>query len=90
MNSHDYEVIKNIQNAEYEGRKYYSDIYTPEFSHIAKGHGWFYQKVTGFDSLSNTFSSAMSANKPAMIEIDMPAIGPFARAFGGPPVKQED
>ena len=27
---------------------------------------------------------------PAMLEVDMQAIGPFAQAFAGPPTRQED
>jgi len=89
MNSHDYEVIKNIQNAEYGGRQYYADIYTPEFGGIAESSGWFYQKVNNLGNLENVFDAALKSNQPSMIEIDMPSIGPFARAFGGPPVRQK-
>ncbi len=87
MNSHDYEVIKNIQNAEYGGRQYYADIYTPEFDGIVESSGWFYQKVSNLGNLESAFDSALKSNRPSMIEIDMPSIGPFARAFGGPPVR---
>jgi acetolactate synthase-1/2/3 large subunit len=89
MNSHDYEVIKNIQNAEYGGRQYYSDIYTPDFKKIAESNGWSYQQLSELKSLQSTFDAALSSKRPSMIEIDMPSIGPFARAFGGPPVKQQ-
>ena len=89
MNSHDYEVIKNIQNAEYGGRQYYADIYTPEFGGIAESSGWFYQKVSKLGNLESAFDFALKSNQPSMIEIDMPSIGPFARAFGGPPVRKK-
>ena len=90
MNSHDYEVIKNIQNAEYGGRQYYADIYTPDFNTIAESNGWSYQKLSDLKSARSVFDAAQKtggANRLSMIEVDMPSIGAFARAFGGPPVK---
>ena len=90
MNSHDYEVIKNIQNAEYGGRQYYSDIFTPDFKGIAESNAWFYRKLNTLTSIEKVFDEALKFDGPSMLEIDMPSIGPFARAFGGPPVKQQD
>ena len=87
MNSHDYEVIKNIQDAEYDGRRFYSDIYTPDFKAIAESNGWSYQVLSELEFAQNTFDTALSSKRPSMIEVDMLSIGPFARAFGGPPVK---
>ena len=87
MNSHDYEVIKNIQDAEYDGRRYYSDIYTPDFKAIAESNGWSYQVLSELKSAQSIFDMALSSKRPSVIEVDMPSIGPFARAFGGPPVK---
>ena len=90
MNSHDYEVIKNIQNAEYGGRQYYSDIFTPDFKGIAESNAWFYRKLNTLISIEKVFDEALKFDGPSMLEIDMPSIGPFARAFGGPPVKQQN
>ena len=90
MNSHDYEVIKNIQNAEYGGRQYYSDIFTPDFKGIAESNAWFYRKLNTLTSIEKVFDEALKFDGPSMLEIDMPSIGPFARAFGGPPVKQQN
>lgn len=90
MNSHDYEVIKNIQNAEYGGRLFYSDILTPDFKGIAESNGWSYQVLSELNSLQMIFDAALSSKKPSMIEVDMSTIGPFARAFGGPPVKEQE
>lgn len=88
MNSHDYEVIKNIQKADYGGRIYFSDIYTPEFQGIANSNGWDYQKLSNLDSINEILKQARANPKSIMIELDMPEIGPFSRAFGGPPVKK--
>ena len=89
MNSHDYEVIKNIQDAQFGGRRFYSDIYTPDFSSVARSTGWDYEKITDLRFVQNTMASALKGSKCTLIEIDMPAIGKFSRPFGGPPVKLE-
>ena len=87
MNSRDYEVIKNIQDAAYGGRKHYSDIYAPDFEAIASGAGWFYQKLSDLDRASTVLAGALQTQGATMIEVDMTAIGPYATAFGGPPVR---
>ena len=90
MNSQNYEVIKNIQNAEYGGRHYYSDIFTPDFKGIAESNKWFYRKLNTLSNVEEIFDEAIKSDLPSILEIDMPSIGPFARAFGGPPVKQKN
>ena len=87
MNSRDYEVIKNIQDATYGGRRHYSDIYAPDFEAIASGAGWSYQKLSDLGRASTVLGSAVQTKGPTMIEVDMAAIGSYARAFGGPPVR---
>ena len=87
MNSCDYEVIKNIQDAAYGGRKHYSSIYSPDFESIAIGAGWSYQKLSDVGDASTALATAVQRNGATMIEVDMAAIGPYAMAFGGPPVR---
>ncbi|MBO38999.1 MAG: hypothetical protein CMM75_07485 [Rhodospirillaceae bacterium] len=88
MNSHDYEVIKNIQDSQFGGRRFYSDIYTPKFSAVANSTNWNYEKITDLRLFQNTLASALKKNKCTLIEIDMSAIGSFSKLFGGPPVKK--
>ena len=90
MNSQDYEVIKNIQDAAYGGRRHYSDIYSPDFEAIAKGAGWSHQTLADLDNASTTLAAAVQTEGASMVEVDMRAIGPYARAFGGPPVRAAD
>ena len=87
MNSQDYEVIKNIQDAAYGGRKHYSDIYAPDFEAMASGAGWSYQKLSDLGHASTVLAGAVQTQGATMIEVDMAAIGPYATAFGGPPVR---
>jgi len=90
MNSQDYEVIKNIQDAAYGGRKHYSDIYSPDFEALAGGAGWSYQKLSDLSCANTTLATAIQTEGASMIEVDMAAIGPYARAFSGPPVRAAD
>jgi len=88
MNSKDYEVIKNIQEASYGGRKYFSDIFTPNFEAHAKSIGWSYHKLTDLSFAQATLTKAINSIGADLIEVDMKAIGPYAKAFGGPPVRK--
>ena len=87
MNSKDYEVIKNIQNASYGGRKYFADLYTPDFEALAGSVGWSYQKLDDLSCAEATLTAALDTKGASLIEVDMAAIGPYARPFGGPPVR---
>jgi len=39
-------------------------------------------------ALNRKFSSVLKSGGLKLLEVDMKAIGPYARAFGGPPVRQ--
>ncbi|MBT6441811.1 MAG: thiamine pyrophosphate-binding protein [Alphaproteobacteria bacterium] len=89
MNSQDYEVIKNIQDAQYGGRRYFSDIFTPDFSTVADSNGWQYEKLSDLTNAKTAIGNALKSNGSTMIEVDMATIGAYARPFGGPPVKKD-
>ena len=88
MNSRDYEVIKNIQDAQYGGRQYFSDIYTPDFAAIARANGWGHEQLTNLGNANAVIRDALLSKGSNLIEVDMASIGAYARAFGGPPVKK--
>lgn len=85
MNDRGYGVIRNIQDAQYEGRHVYSNILTPDFSLICKAVGLPHSRVARIEDFDSVFTEAMASRGPRMIEIDMVAIGPFAESFAGPP-----
>ena len=80
-------MIKNIQDTAYGGRRHYSDIYAPDFEAMASGAGWSYQKLSDLSRASTVIAGAVQTQGATMIEVDMAAIGSYARAFGGPPVR---
>ncbi len=85
MNDRGYGVIRNIQDAQYDGRHVYSNILTPDFSLVCQAIGLPYVRITDADAFSGALDGALSAPGPRMIEVDMVALGPFAESFAGPP-----
>jgi acetolactate synthase I/II/III large subunit len=85
MNDRGYGVIRNIQDAQYEGRHVYSNILTPDFSLVCKSVGLPHARIARVEDFDSAFAEALGSRGPRMIEIDMVAIGPFAESFAGPP-----
>jgi acetolactate synthase I/II/III large subunit len=85
MNDRGYGVIRNIQDAQYNGRRVYADILTPDFSLICKAVGLPHERIARTGDLEAALDRALAASGPCMIEIDMVAIGPFSQSFAGPP-----
>jgi acetolactate synthase-1/2/3 large subunit len=85
MNDRGYGVIRNIQDAQYEGRHVYSNILTPDFSLVCKAVGLPHTRIARIEDFDSAFADALASRGPRMIEIDMIAIGPFAESFAGPP-----
>ena len=85
MNDQAYGVIKNIQDAQYEGRHHYSALATPDFSLLCQSVGMPHSKISDEADFGERLDEALAADGPVMIEVDMCAIGPFAQPFAGPP-----
>jgi len=85
MNDQAYGVISNIQDAQYEGRRVYCRLTTPDFDLFARSIGMAHERVSRAEDFAAALDRGLVATGPCMIEIDMNAIGPFAVAFGGPP-----
>ena len=85
MNDAAYGVIENIQDAQYGGRRHYSKLKTPDFGLLCRAIDMPHGKVTRIEDFAATFDAAMAGDGPALVEVDMTAIGPFAEAFAGPP-----
>jgi acetolactate synthase-1/2/3 large subunit len=85
MNDKGYGVIRNIQDAQYDGRRAYADILTPDFALVCQSVGLPHMRVTDLANFDAALSRALTAPGPHLIEIDMVAIGPFGQSFAGPP-----
>jgi acetolactate synthase-1/2/3 large subunit len=88
MNDKGYGVIRNIQDARFGGRKYFVDLHTPSFAKLADTFGWTFKRIDSTDKFAPVLAEAMKIPGPVMVEVDMIAIGPYAQAFAGPPLRK--
>jgi acetolactate synthase-1/2/3 large subunit len=89
MNDRRYGVIRNIQDAHYGGRHYFTELHTPEFADLAHTMGLRFVRLDDMTRVDNVLAEALDGPAPVLLEIDMTRIGPFAKAFAGPPVRSE-
>ena len=85
MNDGGYGVIRNIQDALFGARHYFVDLHTPDFAGLARSLGIAHALVSDLDKLGGPLESLMAVKGPAILEIDMRKVGPFAAAYAGPP-----
>jgi acetolactate synthase I/II/III large subunit len=89
MNDLGYGVIRNIWDAQYGGRRAYADLHTPDFALLAQSMGLAFHRVRGSKEFDPVIREASLRPGPALVEIDMTAVGPYAAPFAGPPVRQK-
>ncbi|MEK9644605.1 MAG: thiamine pyrophosphate-binding protein [Alphaproteobacteria bacterium] len=87
MNDGGYGVIKNIADAKYNGNRAYTDILGPDWGKLCESLDIPFWRVTEKDGLGGPLSKALATDGPALVEIDMASVGPFAQAFAGPPAR---
>ncbi|MBN8201030.1 thiamine pyrophosphate-binding protein [Bacillus sp. NTK034] len=79
-----YGVLRNIQDAAY-GRQVAVDLVSPDFVLLAQSMGFASAKIGSPEEFASELEKAMDRRKPSMIVVDMEAVGPMAKPFGGPP-----
>lgn len=89
MNDQGYGVIKNIQDAQYGGRRCYVDLVTPNYGQLCGAIGLQHQLIQDLDQIPAALA-AYDGKTPLMLEIDMTHIGGFKTNFAGPPVNKLD
>ena len=87
MNDRGYGVIKNIQDAQYGGRRVYADLHTPDYALLAQSLKFEHRRITRLADAPAALKELAALPGPKMLEVDMLAIGSFKTAFAGPPVK---
>jgi acetolactate synthase-1/2/3 large subunit len=88
MNDRGYGVIRNIWDAQYGGRRAYSDLHTPDFAQLAQSIALPFHRVRERAKFASVLQEAATQRGPALVEVDMTAIGPYAKTFAGPPVRK--
>lgn len=85
MNDQAYGVIQNIQDAQYQGRRHFSELKTPNFEQLCASIDLPYKRISDETLFGAELDDALAAKGPILLDVDMCAIGPFAVPFGGPP-----
>ncbi|MEH7378123.1 thiamine pyrophosphate-binding protein [Neobacillus drentensis] len=79
-----YGVLRNIQDAAY-GRQVAVDLLSPDFVMLAESMHYAAVRISSGDEFVSELKKATERRKPSMIVVDMEAVGPMAKPFGGPP-----
>lgn len=80
-----YGVLRNIQDAAY-GRQVAVDLMSPDFVQLGQSMGFDAVRIGSADEFVAELEKAVERrNKPSIIVVDMKAVGPMAKPFGGPP-----
>ena len=85
MNDQGYGVIKNIQDAQYGGRRCYVELHTPDYALLCQSLALPHARVQKLADLEAELTKALAQPGPFLLEIDMLAIGSFKNSFAGPP-----
>ena len=65
MNDQAYGVIRNIQDAQYEGRRVYCRLTTPDFALFAKSIGLPHERVSAAEDFAAALDRGLAAQRPA-------------------------
>ncbi|KIL39058.1 hypothetical protein SD70_22260 [Gordoniibacillus kamchatkensis] len=79
-----YGVLRNIQEAAY-GRQVAVDLLSPDFVKLSEAMGFDAVRIGSPEAFVAELKKAVAARRPSMIVVDMNAVGPMAKPFGGPP-----
>ncbi|KFX60541.1 thiamine pyrophosphate-binding protein [Paraburkholderia fungorum] len=90
MNDQCYGVIRNIQDAQYGGRRCYVDLHQPDFAQFCESLKLTHYRIKSLDHAEEIIREGMAKTGPVLVEVDMLSVGSFATAFAGPPVKEKE
>ncbi|KHL15242.1 UNVERIFIED_CONTAM: acetolactate synthase [Mumia flava] len=83
FNDGGYGVLRNTQDG-FVGRRSGVDLATPDFGRLAAAYGLPHTVVRSVDAIEEALASALSARGPAVVEVDVDALGPIPRPFTPP------
>jgi len=77
MNDRGYGVIKRIQDATQQGRRFFADLQGPELSKLAALSEIPYFRCDRAEAFGETVGKAIAINGLTLVEVDMNAVGEF-------------
>jgi acetolactate synthase-1/2/3 large subunit len=78
-----YGILRNLQDAHFDGRRFGVDLLTPSFLHVAEAFGIWSAEVRQASEMGPVLKEARQQDGPALISVDMNAVGPMATPFTG-------
>ena len=83
FNDAGYGILRNLQDAHFDGRRVGVDLTTPDFGRIGAAFGVWSGQVRSAVEMGPVLKEARQQDGPALIEVDMQAVGPMATPFTG-------
>ena len=83
FNDRGYGILRNLQDAHFDGRRFGVDLLTPDFREIARACGVWNTEVRSALEMGPVLKEALQVDGPALIEVDMESVGPMATPFTG-------
>jgi acetolactate synthase-1/2/3 large subunit len=77
MNDRGYGVIKRIQDATAQGRRFFADLQGPDLGQLAALAGIPFWRVETADAFGTTVARSIDHKGPSLVEVDMAAVGEF-------------
>ena len=77
MNDRGYGVIRHIQDAVVEGRRFGDDLRGPDLEQLAALAGLPFFRVSAAEEFGATVARALAVDGPTLVEVDMVSIGEF-------------
>jgi len=77
MNDRGYGVIKRIQDATAQGRRFFADLQGPDLEQLAALANMPFWKVASADAFGATVGKSIAHKGPSLVEVDMTAVGEF-------------
>ncbi|MDE2006282.1 MAG: hypothetical protein KGI51_06935, partial [Rhodospirillales bacterium] len=72
-----YGVIKRIQDATAEGRRFFADLQGPDLAGLAELAGIPFHRVEHENDFGATIAHALEHRGPSLVEVDMTKVGEF-------------
>ena len=83
FNDGGYGILRNLQDTHFEGRRLGVDLVTPDFTRLGESFGVWSGQVRSSVEMGPVLKEALHQDGPALIEVDMAAVGPMAIPFTG-------
>jgi acetolactate synthase I/II/III large subunit len=83
FNDGGYGILRNLQDAHFDGRRFGVDLDTPDYVELGRSFGMWAGQVRSSFELRPQLTEALQQAGPALLEVDMAAVGPTAVPFTG-------